>query len=403
VLTVYLVLGLIFALGGFLLVPVITQQIQKLQGNFNSYVDALARFVDDGQKLLITWGVRDVDINKFYSDLAGQAQTIGMGVLNNTFAILQSVATLMLQLILVLLLSFYFMKDGERLFGGIVALLPPRWQEEVRLIGLSVEKSFGAFVRGQLVFALFYAVLTAIVMMFFKLDYIVIASVVAGLCMIIPLVGNFLAFAPPMLVCLVTRPQDWWLVLFWLFIAQSFMMNFVGPRIMSQAIGIHPLYVVAAMLVGGQVAGFWGALFGIPVAGAMNLLGRPLMRRARHQLPMYQEPQGAHLTTRAFVTGPLRAEIAVASDPAPVTTSASVAKEPQLATVPAAAVPSATVPSASAAAVPSVAFLEPDFDLDRTEPYPLTLSGRAWRLAWLFVSRAYTWVGTRARVRSSRR
>src|SRR5438105_935722 len=114
VLVVYIALATVFMLGGFLLVPVVTQQIEQLQKNFNSYVDALAGFVDQGQKTLISWGVRDVDINKFYSDLAGQAQTIGMGVLNNTFAILQSLATLMLQLILVLFLSFYFMKDGDR-------------------------------------------------------------------------------------------------------------------------------------------------------------------------------------------------------------------------------------------------------------------------------------------------
>src|SRR5438034_5501584 len=52
VLAVYLVLGFSFVLGGFLLVPVITQQVAQLEANFNSYVNALARFVDDGQKTL---------------------------------------------------------------------------------------------------------------------------------------------------------------------------------------------------------------------------------------------------------------------------------------------------------------------------------------------------------------
>jgi predicted PurR-regulated permease PerM len=403
VLAVYLVLAMLFVLGGFLLIPVITQQIEQLQKNFNSYVNALAGFVDAGQKILISWGVRDVDINKFYTDLASQAQTIGMGVLNNAFSILQSVATLMLQLILVLLLSFYFMKDGERLFGGILKLLPPRWQDEVRLIAISLEKSFGAFVRGQLVFALVYAVLTAAVMMVFKLEYVVIASVVAGLCMIIPLIGNFLAFVPPMLVCLVIRPQDWWLVLLWLFIAQSFMMNFVGPRIMSQAIGIHPLYVVAAMLIGGQVAGFWGALFGIPLAGAVNLMGRPLMRRMRHQLPAYNEAPSGQLSTGAFVTGPLRAEIVASADAA----RARAAAEQKARLAESELLPGALGPMPDGAqpmpVVAGAADFDPDFELQPTEPYRLTLSGRAWRFAWVFIARAYAWVGTRARIGSSRR
>jgi len=228
-----------------------------------------------------------------------------------------------------------------------------------------------------LVFALVYAALTAGVMLAFGLDYVIIASVVAGLCMIIPLIGNFLAFVPPMLVCLVTRPQDWAWVLLWLFIVQSFQMNFIGPRIMSQAVGIHPLYTVAAMLVGGQVAGFWGALFGIPIAGAINLVGRPLMRRVRHQVPLYQEVEGMHLTTRAFVTGPLRASAVEEAD-----------KRRAVGAVP-------VIPAQP------VGF-EADPDLEEAPTFHPTLAGRAWQLAWVMVSRAYTWVGTRARTGSSR-
>ena len=312
VLIVYLGLAVVFTIGGFLLVPLISQQVSQLIQNFDAYVRDSQKLVSDAQKTLMSWGVQAVDINKFYSDLAGQIQTIGMNVLTNTFSVLQSVATLALQLVLVLILSFYFMKDGDRVFGGMLNLLPPRWQDEARLLAMSVEKSFGAFVRGQVLGAAIYALLTAFVMMFFKLDYVVIASIVAGLSIIIPLIGNLIAFAPPVLVCLVTpgRAQDWLIVFVVLFIVQGIYMQVIGPRIMSQAIGIHPLYVVAAMLLGGQVAGLWGALFGIPVAGTINLVGRPLMRRIRYQVPLYQE-EGAqsHLTTQQFATGPLRAAI----------------------------------------------------------------------------------------------
>jgi hypothetical protein len=189
-----------------------------------------------------------------------------------------------------------------------VELLPTRWQDEARLVGMSIEKSFGGFIRGQLVFALVYAVFTAIIMLMppFQLDFVIIASIVAGLCMIIPLIGNFLAFLPAIMVALVTGRTDIWLWLLLVeFIMQSFMMNVLGPRIMSSAIGIHPLYVVAAMLVGGQVAGLWGALFGIPIAGAINLVGRPVMRRIRYQTNLYKDPELPTLPTSAFLTGPL--------------------------------------------------------------------------------------------------
>ncbi len=403
VLIVYVGLALLFTIGGILLVPVITQQVSDLNKNFNTYVQDIQNIVASAQNTLKTFGLKDVDITKYTDQLVGQIQSIGPSFLGNAITLLQSVATLVLQLILVLLLSFYFMKDGDRVFGGMLQLLPPRWQDEARLLAISIEKSFGAFVRGQLVFAAAYAILTALVMLFFRLDYIVIASIVAGLSMIIPLVGNFIAFAPPLLVCLVTRPGDWWLVLLVLFIVQSIQMNFIGPRIMSQAIGIHPLYVMAAMLVGGQVAGLWGALFGIPVAGTMNLVGKPLMRRMRYQMPLYQEVQGVQVTTTQFTTGPLRAaaiqrtkKAQAAASVAPgsaVTEATEVVETPDVAET-------TEVSDAPQPRSQPPPYDDPDFDTP--PPRTPTLSGKAWRLLWVLVSRAYGWVGARAHIRPTR-
>lgn len=396
VMLVYLALALVFTLGGFLLVPVITDQVSRLIAEFPSYQNEIARMVADGQKILLSWGVKEVDLNAFYTDLAGQIQTVVLSVLQNTFSVLQSVATLALQLILVLLLSFYFMKDGDKLFGGVMQMLPPTWQDEVRLAGLSIEKSFGGFIRGQLVFALVYALLTAIVMIMppFQLDYVVLASIVAGLCMIIPLVGNLLAFIPPMLVCVVNpdKASLWAWLLLALFIMQSLMMNVLGPRIMSSAIGIHPLYVMAAILVGGQVAGIWGALFGIPIAGAINLIGRPVMRRIRHQTTLYQAPSTPTLTTSAFLTGPLAA------------TLADAASSPGVAPGPASGVPagSAAASHEPERATRPYAVRAAELDDDVVYRPTPTLSGRAWRVLFHLLSKVRTWAWARVQARVTR-
>ena len=416
VIIVYLALALVFTIGGYLLVPVITQQVNDLSRNYTNYLNELDKMVRDGQKLIVSWGIRPVDIDAFLAQLRGQAQSIGMGVLNNTLSLMQGVANIALQVILTLLLSFYFMKDGERIFGNILQLLPPRWQDEAVLIAASIEKSFGGFVRGQVVFALIYSLLTAGVMLFFKLDYVVIASLVAGLCMIIPLIGNFLAFAPPMLVCLVQRPSDWLWVLATLFIFQSIQMNFVGPRIMSQAIGIHPLYVVASMLVGGQVAGFWGALFGIPIAGAINLIGRPMMRRIRYQVPLYHEVEGVQLTTRHFTTGSLRAAMvertettktagdpeATFGPPSPPPGAASPATSTTTTTTTSSSTLSEAAPSPASTIPHPTAPIQDWEEEEETSVRSPSLTGRMLALLMDMLARAYNWAGERAHARSSR-
>jgi predicted PurR-regulated permease PerM len=386
---VYLGLLLVLTIAGFLLVPIISVQVEQLIGQLPSYATELERMITDGQKLLQGWGMQPGDLERISTELLTQAQNFLLAALQNTFAILQSVATLALQMIFVILISFYIMKDGDRLASGVLRMLPPRWEDETRLAGLSIEKSFGGFIRGQVLFALVYGVFTAVVMMVppFQLDYVVIASIVAGLAMIIPLVGNFIAYIPPLLVCLVTKPDLWLVLLLVLFVAQSFILNVVTPRIMSGAIGIHPVYVVGAMLVGGQLAGFWGALFGIPVAGALNLIGRPLLRRMRHQMPIYQEEHPRSLPTSAFVTGPLAVQMSQAHQ----TTSLS----------PDMPLEEVVVETASAGASPQSTLADMEDDADLMVQNSPTLAARAWRLVIIGGSRAANWAWEHARRRNT--
>lgn len=425
---VYLSLALIFTGAGWFLVPAITDQISKLINNFNTYTSTIGQLVNQGNDTLHSWGMTKADLTSLYNEISRQINGVALTALQNTFGVLQSLATVALQFILVLLLSFYFMNDGDRIFGGMLQMLPPRWQDEARLVALSLEKSFGGFVRGQLVFALVYAILTAIVMMMppFGLDFVIIASIVSGLCMIIPLIGNFLAFMPPILVCLVMpgKADLWWQLLLAEFIMQSLMMNLLGPRIMSSAIGIHPLYVVAAMLVGAQVAGFWGALFGIPIAGAVNLIGRPLMRRMRYQSSLYKESTAEALPTSAFLTGPLAISMAQQSgrrtgelaQDTQVLTGAAQALKGASSPIPTGALPATgTLQQAAMAPVPAVPSssqtrqppaqpqLPPELDPDQyMVPRSPTLTLRAWRLVFALATKARAWAGRRVQARVPR-
>ncbi len=410
---VYLSLALVIVVGGFLLVPVITQQITQLINSSDEWAKDLQQLAQDIQNTLTSWGVKSTDLDNIISELIGQVQTAILAVLQNTLPVIQSIATLVLQLIFLVLVSFYFMKDGDRLAAGLLRLLPPRWQDEARLAALSIERSFGGFLRGQVVFALLYGVVTAVIMMIppFQLDYVVIASIAAGLCMIIPLVGGFIAYIPPVLVALITPDKPWWLLFIVLFVVQSIMINVLSPRIMSSAIGLHPIYVVAALLVGGQIAGIWGALFGIPIAGAINLIGRPLMRRVRSQTTLYQESTSHVLPTSAFITGPLAASMAQYNKTqtlpqtevaAPTVETPGVMPPNIPVTADAASATSATTarapePPVPAPISPAVYFAEVERDAEEMARHTPTLSARAWSLVVVVGSRAASWAWSKAR------
>lgn len=417
---VYLALTVALTIGGFLLVPLITQQIQQLIKNSGDYATQLEAYAQQAQDTLKSWGVKSTDLDKVISDLVSQGQTAVLAVLQNMLPVLQSIATLLFQMIFLFLVSFYFMKDGDRLSAGVVRLLPPRWQDEMKLAALSIERSFGGYIRGQVVFGILYGIVTAFIMTIppFQLDYVVIAAIGAALCMMIPLIGGLIAYIPPVFVAIVTPDKPWVLLLVILFVIQSLMVNILGPRILSSAIGLHPIYVVAALMVGGQIAGIWGALFGIPVAGAINLIGRPLVRRLRSQSSLYQESPSRSLPTSAFVTGPLAASMAktqtlTPADLANATTGAVVepsatVHEPDNDSNPASLSPDTVNTSASVAVAPADGpgnlpmapadyYAEMEQDADDMLKRSPTLSARLGRLVLVVGSRAVTWGWSKAR------
>ena len=289
---VYLGMLLLLGFTGLLVFPALADQIRRLIDATPDYSKQLEILGDQSLIQLKSWGVRaeDIKLDSFYGALTDQVKNVGGSVL--TFV--SGLAGFLFNAIIILLLSFYFMKDGDRMFNNTVAVLPRTLGSELQLMGDSVARAFGGFLRGQLVFAFLYALLNAAIMGVFKLDYILIASILAGIAMIIPLLGGFIAYVPPILIILVTpnAAGNWWILLAILFVVQTLMMQVVSPRIMSQAVGMHPLFVVAALLAGLQVAGAWGALFGIPIAGVAQQVIGPYFARLRgfFDMPTAEQP-----------------------------------------------------------------------------------------------------------------
>jgi predicted PurR-regulated permease PerM len=120
---------------------------------------------------------------------------------------------------------------------------------------------------------------TWIIMYVFGIQAALLSGVFAGLFMLIPLLGPVLAFLPPLLVTLLTDPGRVLLVMIPIALLQVIVVNMVMPRIMGNALGLHPLVIIVSLLIGVKVAGFWGAFFAMPLAGIISAFGAFLIRR----------------------------------------------------------------------------------------------------------------------------
>jgi predicted PurR-regulated permease PerM len=120
----------------------------------------------------------------------------------------------------------------------------------------------------------------------FGLDYIAITTAASGILMAIPFFGPFISWVPPVLVAFISHPDALVGTFAVMIIGWLILMNALQPRIMANALRIHPIVVLGAVLAGIKIAGVPGAIFGIPIVAVISALFLHLLRRRDDEGPV---------------------------------------------------------------------------------------------------------------------
>ena len=296
---VYVGLALMLVTIGLLVVPAALTQLVQLGASLPAMATNLQARADELHAYLIDRGLPEAQLADFYRNAVVRAEAIGTSLLANVPAVAGAIVGSLVSASLVLIISFYIMLDGERLGSALIQLLPARYRESAAGGLEQVDRTFGGFVRGQLIQALVYGLGTFAVMQLAQLSYALVLSIFAGVMMSIPVIGPFLAMAPPLILAVILAPQTVWWVFVLLFGLQFVVVNILAPKIMSQSVGIHPLLVFAAVLIGAKLAQGWGAIFGVPIAAMLYLVARFFYQRVVLRTPLYRT--GTPLSVEAIV------------------------------------------------------------------------------------------------------
>ena len=175
-------------------------------------------------------------------------------------------------LLLVVVLSLYMVADRDRLVAFMFWLVPTGYKAEAEVLEEAVARSFGGFIRGQVVTGLVFAAICLAASVVFGLDFAPVTTAVAGLLMMIPFFGPFVSWIPPVLVAILSKPDATLGVAIVVAIGWLLVMNWLQPRIMANSLRIHPIVVLGSVLLGLKIAGIPGAVFGIPIAAVISAL-----------------------------------------------------------------------------------------------------------------------------------
>ncbi|MCL5736459.1 MAG: AI-2E family transporter [Actinobacteria bacterium] len=293
--TVYLGLLIILSLATLLLVPVVALQVSQIGTNLPLYTANVTGWVASFQQWL---GERGIEMNAAtvldYREMARRAEALGPVIVNNALALAAGVASVLFSIVLVLILSFYVMMDGSRFTAALLKAIPPDRRDELNYLFYSTHRAFGGFIRGQLVQAIIYGAGTAAIMLLADLPYTAVAAMFAFAVMMIPFIGPMLGIVPPLAISLFIHPERLWWVFLLLLLLQQVVLNVLAPKVMGQTVGMHPLLVLVSLLVGAKLAGVWGAIFAVPVAGVIvamiSFYRMTVEERKRHLEGKSEEP-----------------------------------------------------------------------------------------------------------------
>ena len=194
-----------------------------------------------------------------------------------------AVATLLTNLILIPVVTFYLLRDWDSLIRGVHDLLPRNMEAEISSMAAEMDEVLGAFFRGQLMVMVALGVIYSAGLSLVGIEFGVLIGMGAGLLSIVPYLGSIVGVLVAAGAAVFQFQDVLHLVMVLLVfgVGQTAEGMYLTPRLVGDRIGLHPVTVIFAVLAGGQLFGFLGILVALPVAAALNVLVRHVHRKYR--------------------------------------------------------------------------------------------------------------------------
>lgn len=196
-------------------------------------------------------------------------RVVGLGeqMLSASVNSLVSLGALLIYLILVPLMVFFMLKDKAVLVGNFSSLLPKE-RRLIKQVGSEMNTQIANYIRGKVIEIIIVGTVSAVTFALLDLRYALLLGVLVGLSVLIPYIGAAVVTLPVLIVALFQwgLTAEFWYVFIAYSIIQALDGNLLVPLLFSEAVSLHPLYIIIAVLFFGGLWGFWGVFFAIPLA-----------------------------------------------------------------------------------------------------------------------------------------
>jgi predicted PurR-regulated permease PerM len=277
----------------FLLSPAGQRQIQP-------FIDFLGKL-----------GITQDQVALFKNQLFSQAQ----GALSGLLPFLTGLFTNILNLIVVITLSVYFVVDGPRIIGWLRLKTPATQRGTINFLLSTLDQSVGGYFRGSLLIALIGALSTGVGLALLRVPYAALLGVLFFLLYFVPVIGGNVLGA----LCILAALSQGWvvtlIVAIFIMVLQGVVIGqILSPRIFSKTVGVHPIVALFALFAGAELFGLLGGFLSVPAAGVLQHIIVAIWHRWENEHPEQFPPEELPLQQSAPLP---RQQVASTDTPAP--------------------------------------------------------------------------------------
>ncbi|HEV7252615.1 MAG TPA: AI-2E family transporter [Mesorhizobium sp.] len=284
--TILIVVGtlLLFALALTLLIPILANQLQDFAARLPDYISRLQALLTSFEPgwLESRFGVNEADLREGLNGLLSSGVGFVTAILGSIWQSGVALFNIASLFVVTPVVAFYMLLDWDRMVATVDSWVPRPHVQEVREIAADINAAISGFIRGQGTLCLVLGILYAVGLTAVGLNFGVLIGLFAGLISFVPYVGSLVGLVLSVGVALVQFWPDWpWVVAVAavFFVGQFIEGNILQPRLVGKSVGLHPVWLMFALVAFGAFFGFVGLLIAVPAAAAIGVLVRFAIRR----------------------------------------------------------------------------------------------------------------------------
>ena len=277
-----------------MLVPVLVHQFTALLDNLPGLASKLQDLILSGSRYLQRYGgdalkrfglndgMTPADIQNSLGSMVGQGSAYLIGLLRSIWSGGQALFGLFSLVVVTPVIAFYILLDWKRMVAAVDGWVPLEHRDDVRSVARDIDAALAGFVRGQFIVSLFLGLWYGVGLTLIGLNFGFLIGMTGGLLSFIPYVGSLAVLIFSMIVALVQGWPDWSLMAFTFAVVASGQFlegNVLSPNLVGASVGLHPVWIIFALLAFGTLFGFTGLMVAVPVAAAAGVILRFSLRK----------------------------------------------------------------------------------------------------------------------------